>query len=108
MAAKELTERQKKVLEWILHGCVGNPPYETFKTTARMLEGHGLVKISGRGAAWKAVATKRGERVHDGTEALFVKRRGKSAASSVPVSQPHVPVKPPAPPEPKIDLEPYV
>lgn len=94
MAAKELTERQKKVLEWILHGCVGNPPYETFKTTARMLEGHGLVKISGRGAAWKAVATKRGERVHDGTEALFVKRRGKSAASSVPVSQPHVGLPP--------------
>lgn len=109
MAAKELTDRQKKVLEWIVDGCADNPPYETFKTTARMLEGHGLVKISGRGAAWKAVATKRGERVYDGTEALFVKKkRGKGAASSVPVPRPHVPVKPPVPPEPKIDLEPYV
>lgn len=111
MAAKELTSRQKKILGWIVDGCAGDPPHEFYKNTARMLEGHKLVKISGHGDKWKAVATKRGERVYAGTEALVVnkKRRKNTAAKEPPVPSTLRKPKPtPKPDEPEVDLTPYM
>lgn len=111
MAAKELTGRQKKVLGWIVDGCTGAPPYEAFKNTARMLEGHKLVKISGHGDKWKAVATKRGERVYAGTEPLVVnrKRRKNVDAKESPVPSTLKNPRPtPEPAKPEVDLTPYV
>lgn len=111
MAAKELTGRQKKVLGWIVDGCTGAPPYEAFKNTARMLEGHKLVKISGHGDKWKAVATKRGERVYAGTEPLVVnrKRRKNADAKESPVPSTLKNPRPtPEPAKPEVDLTPYI
>jgi hypothetical protein len=58
----ELNAKQVAVLTWIRNGC----PYGTYpqgyehRIVARALEHRGLIKISGRGANWKAVITAEG------------------------------------------------
>ena len=62
MAAKALNERQYEVLHWINDGCPSDSvPQRNFKISARSLEGYELVKIKGRGTAWKATITVRGK-----------------------------------------------
>ena len=63
-AAKELTPRQRTVLQWVVDGCPTDPEVpSTYKTTARTLEGHELVKVKGHGKTWQATVTERGKRV---------------------------------------------
>lgn len=52
MAAKKLNNRQIATLFWISQGCPSdiNPP-ASYKASARMLDGHGLVKVSGHGGS---------------------------------------------------------
>lgn len=54
-AAKELTPHQRTVLQWVIDGCPTEPEIpSTYKTTARSLEGRGLVNVKGHGKTWKA------------------------------------------------------
>lgn len=80
MVAKALNAKQKSILQWISIGCPPEKEPANFKLSARMLEGHGLVKIKGRGAKWSATITPRGQRVLAGTECLVPpKKRGRKA-----------------------------
>lgn len=95
-AAKELTPRQRTVLQWVVDGCPTDPEVpSTYKTTARTLEGHELVKVKGHGKTWQATVTERGKRVLAGKEPL---RRPKLKRGTAPETV----VVPPtyAPPEP--------
>lgn len=102
MVAKLLTARQKSVLYWISQACEGDPPVTNYKSSARMLEGYHLVKIKGRGDAWTATITDRGERVLAGKEWLVQKKKRGEKAAALP--RPATPVTaPPAPPTPPKD-----
>lgn len=92
-AAKELTPRQRTVLQWVVDGCPTEPEVpSTYKTTARSLEGHGLVKVKGHGKTWRATVTERGKNVLAGKEPLRKPKRGQEE-----VYNPLPP--PPKPPE---------
>ena len=95
-AAKELTPRQRTVLQWVIDGCPTNPEVpSTYKTTARTLEGHELVKVKGHGKTWQATVTERGKRVLAGKEPLRKPKRKRGAAPETVVASPIY-----APPEP--------
>lgn len=67
MVAKQLNDRQKKILAWSNNGCPDNdwePTY--YKSSARILAGHELVKIKGHSKTWRATITTRGKRVLTG------------------------------------------
>lgn len=105
MVAKQLNSRQKEVLAWINNGCPDNnwaPLY--YKSSARMLEGHELIKIKGSGRNWKATITARGKKVLAGTEPLVKKRKATSTTTATPPQPPAKPkpvseaVVPPTPP----------
>lgn len=72
MVAKKLNNRQIATLFWISQRCPSdiNPP-ASYKASARMLEGHGLVKVSGHGDSWNATITERGVRVLNEEEPLW-------------------------------------
>ena len=59
----------------------------TYKTTARSLEGHGLVKVKGHGKTWKATVTERDKNVLAGKEPLRKPKRGQEKV--------YVPLPPP-------------
>ena len=61
MAERTVNARQLEVLKWIAEGCPDDVMTgDTHKVTARALQSRGLVKVSGRGASWKAHATDAG------------------------------------------------
>ena len=107
VAKKELTERQKTVLQWINDGCPDNDWPETYyKGSARMMASYDLVKIKGRGKEWQAQITQRGRDVLAGVEALTGSSRVKYRAprrdltTGPTATKPATPKKiaPPAPP----------
>lgn len=82
MAKRELTSRQKDVLQWISDGCPSNDwPVQRYKQSARMLAGYGLVKITGHSTSWKAVITERGLLVLSGDEDLVPTTKKNSSSS---------------------------
>lgn len=91
-----LTPRQKTVLQWVADGCPTEPEVpHTYKTTARSLVGHDLVKVKGAGKTWKATITDRGSRVLAGKEPLRKPKR-KHGTGTGAVYTP-LPTPPPAP-----------
>lgn len=80
MAKRELTSRQKYVLQWISDGCPSNDWLaQRYKQSARMLAGYGLVKITGHSTTWKATITERGLLVLSGDETLVPESRKNSS-----------------------------
>lgn len=104
-AAKELTPRQRTVLQWVVDGCPTDPEVpSTYKTTARSLEGHGLVKVKGHGKTWKATVTERGKNVLAGKEPLRKPKRKRGTAPETVYAQPtYAPPEPP--PTSEIELD---
>lgn len=104
-AAKELTPRQRTVLQWVVDGCPTNLEVpSTYKTTARTLEGHGLVKVKGHGKTWQATVTERGKRVLAGKEPLRKPKRKRGAApETVYVAAAYAPPEPPPTSEVALD-----
>lgn len=78
------------MLRWVADGCPTDPEVpHTYKTTARSLAGHDLVKVKGSGKSWKATITDRGSRVLAGKEPLRKpKRKRGSTYVPPPVSRP--------------------
>lgn len=104
-AAKELTPRQRTVLQWVVDGCPTDPEVpSTYKTTARTLEGHELAKDKGHGKTWQATVTERGKRVLAGKEPLRRPKRKRGAApETVYVAPAYAPSEPPPASEVALD-----
>ena len=61
---RALTKRQAEILTWIGEGCPERDwPDYTHRTTAKVLQNHGLVKVKGRGSRWSATMTEKGQAV---------------------------------------------
>lgn len=112
VAKKELTERQRAVLQWVNDGCPDNDWPETYyKVSARIMASYDLVKIEGRGKEWRATITQRGRDVLAGVEALTgpsrVKYRapGPDQASGPAAPRPATPKKVAPPTPPAVDTE---
>jgi hypothetical protein len=55
---KALTQRQANILGWIGEGCPERDwPNYTHRTTAKVLQAQGLVKVKGHGPGWRATVT---------------------------------------------------
>jgi hypothetical protein len=58
---KVLTARQAEILTWIGEGCPERDwPDYTHRTTAKVLQNQGLVKVTDHGAGWTATVTEAG------------------------------------------------
>jgi hypothetical protein len=58
---KALTVRQAEILTWIGEGCPERDwPDYTHRTTAKVLQNQGLVKVKGHGSGWTATVTEAG------------------------------------------------
>lgn len=58
---KALTTRQAEILTWIGEGCPERDwPDYTHRTTAKVLQDRGLVKVKGHGSGWTAIVTEAG------------------------------------------------
>lgn len=91
-----LTSRQKTVLQWVADGCPTDPEVpHTYKTTARSLAGHDLVKVKGSGKTWTASITDRGSRVLAGKEPLRKPKRKRGTRAGTVDTPP--PTPPPVP-----------
>lgn len=102
-ASKNLTTRQRTVLQWVADGCPAESDVpSTYKTTARSLEGHNLLKVRRQNKKWTATLTERGKRVLDGVEPLRKpKQRRRSKHETVYIS----PVYNPPEPHPSTEVE---
>lgn len=61
MATRDLNERQKQVLQWIVGGCPERDwPDETHKSTAKALQSRRLVTVRRRNGVWSAEPTPAG------------------------------------------------
>src|SRR5688572_10083524 len=64
-----LNRRQIEILQWIADGTPEREwPNYAHRSTAKMLQARGLVKVRGHGQAWTAVITDLGRRVLLGDE----------------------------------------
>lgn len=101
VAKKELTERQKTVLQWIADDCPEKDWDDRYyKQSARMMASYDLVKIKGHGETWEAAITDRGKRVLAGAEALVTQKK-KPNSTAPPIPAPSMPPRtPPKDPTP--------